>query len=57
MSRNEKEESETDSLRLTKDFFKRIVIQSDVPHFMTDDEGIIHCNIIEFLLQNDIIVP
>ena len=57
MSRNEKEESETDSLRLTKDFFKRIVIQSDVPHIMTDDEGIIHCNIIEFLLQNDIIVP
>lgn len=52
-----KEVSETDSLRLTNDFFKRIIIQSDVPGIITDHEGIIHCNIIDFLLHDDIITP
>ncbi len=57
ISEKGKEASETDSLNLTNDFFKRIVIQSDVPGIMTDDKGIVHCNIIDFLLRDDIVVP
>ena len=53
MTGDQKETSETDSLRLTNDFFKRIVIRADVPGVMTDEKGIIHCNIIDFLLQAD----
>ena len=49
--------AEADSLRLTNDFFKRVMIRSDVPDTMTDQEGIIHCNIIDFLLQDDLIIP
>ena len=54
---DKKEIAETDSLRLTNDFFKRIIIQSDIPGVVTDEEGIIHCNIIDFLLRDDLITP
>lgn len=54
---DKKEIAETDSLRLTNDFFKRIIIQSDIPGVITDEEGIIHCNIIDFLLRDDLITP
>ena len=57
MPEDKKEIAETDSLRLTNDFFKRIIIQSDIPGVITDDEGIIHCNIIDFLLNDDLITP
>ncbi len=49
-----KETAEEDSLRLTNDFFRKIIIRSDVPGIMTDQDGIIHCNIIDFLLREDI---
>ena len=52
-----KADSEADSLRLTNDFFKRIMIRTDVPGTMTDQEGIVHCNIIDFLLREDLIAP
>jgi len=52
-----KADSEADSLHLTKDFFKKIMIRSDVPGTMMDQEGIIHCNIIDFLLQDGLIIP
>ena len=45
-------ESELDSLLLSKDFFKKIVIRSDIPHTFTDENGIEHQNIIEFLLSD-----
>ena len=57
MSEDKKEIAETDSLRLTNDFFKHIIIQSDIPGVITDEEGIIHCNIIDFLLSDDLITP
>ncbi len=57
ISEEGKAASEADSLRLTNDFFKRIMIRSDIPGSMTDQEGIIHCNIIDFLLQDDLIIP
>lgn len=46
----EKARLETESLRLTKDFFKRIVIRTDIPHSFYDEEGIYNCNLIDFLL-------
>ena len=45
-----KESSELASLMLTKDFFKKIIIRMDVPHNFYDDNGIFHCNLIDFLL-------
>lgn len=57
MQANIKEIAKTDSLRLTNDFFKRIIIQSDIPGAITDEEGIIHYNIIDFLLHDDLITP
>ncbi len=45
------------SLRLTNDFFKRIIIQSDIPGMITDEEGIIHCSIIDFLMSDNLITP
>lgn len=45
-----KESSELASLMLAKDFFKKMVIRMDVPHHFYDDNGIFHCNLIDFLL-------
>lgn len=45
-----KESSELASLMLTKDFFRKIVIRMDIPHNFYDDNGIFHCNLIDFLL-------
>ena len=39
------------SLRLTDDFFQRIVIQRDIVGQYIDEEGIVHCNVIVFLLD------
>ncbi len=46
----EKEDAELQSLLLTKDFFKKIVIRQDIPHSYYDDNGIFHVNLIDFLL-------
>ena len=46
----EKNNAELQSLLLTKDFFKKIVIRQDVPHSYYDDNGIYHVNLIDFLL-------
>ena len=46
----EKGNAELQSLLLTKDFFKKIVIRQDTPHSYYDDNGIFHVNIIDFLL-------
>ena len=46
-----KEEAELDSLKLTADFFKKIVIRNDIPTTFYDDDGIMHCRLIDFLLN------
>lgn len=51
MDTDQKEFSELSSLMLTKDFFKKIVVRMDVPHNYYDDNGIFHCNLIDFLLD------
>ena len=47
----EKGNAELQSLLLTKDFFKKIVIRQDIPHSYYDDNGIFHVNLIDFLLE------
>ena len=47
-----KEIAELRSLMLTGDFFKKIIVRMDIPHNFYDDDGIYHCNIIDFLLGN-----
>ena len=50
MDTDTKATSELDSLKLTKDFFKKVVVRMDIPHNFYDDDGIFHCNLIDFLL-------
>ena len=51
MYTEEKSASELSSLLLTKDFFKKIIIRLDIPHSFYDDNGVFHCNLIDFLLK------
>lgn len=51
MDSDKKEASELSSLLLTKDFFKKVIIRMDIPHNFYDDNGIFHCNLIDFLLN------
>ena len=50
MDTEQKTSSELASLMLTKDFFKKIIIRMDIPHNFYDENGIFHCNLIDFLL-------
>ena len=50
MDSEEKSNAELQSLLLTKDFFKKIVIRQDIPHSYYDNNGIFHVNLIDFLL-------
>lgn len=52
MDEEKKNESELESLKLTKDFFKKIVIRNDIPTSFYDEDGIMHCKLIDFLLDN-----
>lgn len=51
MDTEQKEDVELLSLRLTADFFKKVVIRMDIPHSFYDDNGFLHCNLIDFLLD------
>ena len=51
MDTDKKESSELASLILTKDLFKKIIVRMDIPHNFYDDNGIFHCNLIDFLLN------
>ena len=51
MDEQKKKETEIDSLKLTGDFFKKIVIRNDIPTSFYDDDGIMHCRLIDFLLN------
>ena len=50
MATEQKEDTELRSLKLTGDFFKKIVVRMDIPHNFYDDDGVYHCNLIDFLL-------
>ena len=42
--------SELDSFKLTNDFFKKIIIRNDIISSFYDENGILHANLIDFLL-------
>lgn len=50
MDSDKKETTELLSLKLTGDFFKKIIVRMDIPHNYYDSEGVYHCNLIDFLL-------
>ncbi len=50
MDTDKKESAEINSLMLTNDFFKKIIVRMDIPHNYYDDNGIFHCNLIDLLL-------
>ena len=52
MDPGQKEDAKLRSLKLTGDFFKKIVIRMDIPHNYYDDNGFFHCNLIDFLLHD-----
>ncbi len=51
INNDEKLNSELDSLLLTKDFYKKVIIRTDIKYSFYDDKGFFHCNIIDFLLN------
>jgi predicted AAA+ superfamily ATPase len=51
MSTEGKSQGELQSLKLTKDFFKKIIIRMDISHNFYDDDGILHCSLIDVLLN------
>ena len=51
MDTEKKTASELDSLLLTKDFFKKIIISKTSMKPWTDDDGILHLGLYEFLLN------
>lgn len=55
MKTEEKRLSETDSLKLSKDYFKKIVVQKDIPESYSDDDGIFHYNVFDFLLSEKLL--
>lgn len=55
MNSDEKKSAELNSLKLAKDFFSKIIVQNDIPETFRDADGILHVNLIEFLLNPDII--
>lgn len=50
MESEEKINSELDSLMLSADFFKKIIIRADISHQYYDENGILHCCLNDFLM-------
>lgn len=53
LSHAEKTAGELDSLRLTNDFFGKIVMRRDIPASFSDENGIRHINVLDFLLGKE----
>lgn len=51
MDTEAKAATERSSLLLTKDFFNKVIIRMDISHNFYDNDGIFHCNLIDFLLE------
>jgi len=51
LNTEEKAGAELNSLTLTKDFFKKIIVRMDIPRSFYDEQGIFHCNLIDLLLD------
>lgn len=55
MSRPGKAEQETNSLKLTGDFFQKIVVENGYGQLRPDEDGILHVGVIPFLLDSSIL--
>lgn len=55
MESDKKKLNELTPLKLTGDFFQKIIIQRDVVGKYMDENGMLHCNIVDFLLDEDIL--
>ena len=51
----EKEQSERKSLLLVRNAFPKIIVQRDTVRHWYDDDGILHVNLIDFLLDESIL--
>lgn len=51
MDTEQKSETEMLSLKLTGDFFRKVVIRNDIPQSFYDEEGLFHCSLTDFLLD------
>ena len=51
MDEEDKAAAELSSLKLTGDFFKKIVIRNDIPASFYDNDGILHVSLADFLLE------
>ena len=51
----EKEQSERKSLLLVRNAFPKIIVQRDTVRRWYDDDGILHVNLIDFLLDESIL--
>lgn len=51
MSNEDKANAELRSFMLTKDFFKKIVVRNDIPHHFYDENGFLHCSLVDFLMD------
>ncbi len=51
MDTEAKASSELASLKLTGDFFRKVVVRMDIPHSFCDAQGIFHCNLVDVLLE------
>lgn len=49
---DDKMNSELNSLKLTKDFFKKVIIRNDIFSSFYDENGILHISLIDFLLDS-----
>ena len=52
MDEDKKINNELDSLKITGDFFKKIIIRNDISKTFFDDNGIMHVSLLDFLLGN-----
>lgn len=55
MPEEEKKESELRPFALTGDFFPKIVVRKDIGKRWYDDKGVLHINLIDFLLDQEVI--
>ena len=53
MKSEEKAQAELASFKLTGDFFRKVVIEMEIPSSYMDNEGILHCSLFEFLLDEN----
>ena len=53
MDDQEKQEAELRSLRSVRDSFRKLVVSKSYGKSWVDDEGILHINVIDFLLDAD----